>query len=189
LCGTAEAVPFHNQIRGDSSVIIMMAGLPGTGKSTLARELANSIGGCVLGKDEIRAAIFSERDLEFSTAQDDFIMELMLQSARFLLDRNPSRKIFLDGRTFSQRYQIDRVLQFAGDLGQPWRIIECVCFDEIARRRLEEERDPAHPAKNRSFALYLEVKSRFERIEHAKTVIDTDQTLELCVKQAQAALE
>jgi predicted kinase len=171
------------------SMIIMMAGLPGTGKSTLARGLANRTGGSVLGKDEIRAAIFSEKDIEFSTTQDDFVMELMLQSARVLLDRNPSRKIFLDGRTFSQRYQIERVLQFADDLGQPWRIIECVCSDETARRRLEDERDPVHPAKNRSFALYLEVKSRFQPVDHAKTLIDTDQSLELCVKQAQGALE
>jgi predicted kinase len=169
-------------------MIILMAGLPGTGKSTLAHALAMRTGGCVLGKDEIRAAIFSEQDIEFSTVQDDFVMELMLQSALLLLQRNPARKIFLDGRTFSQRYQIERVLNVANELDQPWRIIECVCSDGSARRRLEEERDPAHPAKNRSYALYREVKARFEAIDHTKTVIDTDQPLEFCLEHAQAAI-
>ena len=170
-------------------MIIMMAGLPGTGKSTLARELANRAGGRVLGKDEIRAAIFSEQEIEFSTQQDDFVMELMLQSAGYLLQKNPRRKVFLDGRPFSRRYQIERVFEFARGIEQECRIIECVCSDETARRRLEDERDPYHPAKNRSYALYLEVKSRFEPIGYAKTVIDTDQPLELCLEQAWVALK
>jgi predicted kinase len=170
-------------------MIILMAGLPGTGKSTLARELAIRTCGCVLGKDEIRSAIFSGHDIEFSTAQDDFVMELMLQSAKFLLQRNPSRKIFFDGRPFSRRYQIDRALEVADDLSQPWRIIECLCSDENAQRRLEDEVDPTHPAKNRSFALYLGVKAHFEGITHPRSVINTDEPLELCIEQAQAALE
>jgi len=135
-----------------------MAGLPGSGKSTLARELANRIGGCVLSKDEIRAAIFSKQDIEFSTAQDDFVMGLMLDSARFLIEKNPARKILVDGRTFSRRYQIERVFEFAHGIQQECRILECICSDETARRRLEDQRDPSHPATNRSFALYLEVK-------------------------------
>ncbi|HUB03317.1 MAG TPA: AAA family ATPase [Terriglobales bacterium] len=170
-------------------MIILMAGLPGTGKSTLARELAVRTGGSVLGKDEIRAAIFSEQDIEFSTAQDDFVMELMLQAARFLLERNPARKVFLDGRAFSRRYQIERVLEFTRELDQPWRIIECTCSEKCARHRLEDERDPAHPAKNRSYALYLEVKARFEPIRHATTVIDTGLPFEQSVDFAMLALD
>ena len=48
-------------------------------------------------------------DIEYSVKQDDFVMEVMLEAARFLLQNIPTRKIFLDGRTFSRRYQIDRV--------------------------------------------------------------------------------
>ena len=165
-----------------------MAGLPGTGKSTLARELTRRTEGCVLGKDEIRAALFTPRDIEYSTKQDDFVMEIMLQTARFLLKKNPGRKIFLDGRPFSRRYQIDRVFEFARELSQSCPILECTCSEESARRRLEIEPDPQHPAQNRTFQLYQEVKARFEPITHPKIIISTDQPLEYCAQQALAAL-
>jgi adenylylsulfate kinase len=169
-------------------MIILMAGLPGTGKSTLARELARLTQGCVLGKDEIRGALFPPEAIEYSTRQDDFIMEIMLQTASYLLQRNPERKIFLDGRPFSRRYQIDRVQQFASELHQPCQILECVCKEDTARTRLQSP-DPAHPAGNRTFDLYLEVKSRLEPITQPKTVISTDQPLEQCVQQALPAVK
>jgi predicted kinase len=169
-------------------MIVLMAGLPGTGKTALARELAHSTQGALLSKDVIRAALFSSSDIEYSVMQDDFVMETMLEAARFLLQKAPTRKVFLDGRTFSRSYQIDRVLSLANELNQPWRIIECSCSDESARRRLDLEPDATHPARNRSFALYLAVKARFEPITYAKTVVDTDQPLEHCVEQALAAL-
>jgi len=165
-----------------------MAGLPGTGKTTLARELAHRTQGALLSKDEVRAALFSPEDIEYSVKQDDFVMEIMLDATRFLLQKTPTRKIFLDGRPFSRRYQIDRVLKFARELDQPWTIVECACSDESARRRLDLEPDPSHPAHNRTFALYLEVKARFGPITYPKTTVSTDQPLEQCLKQAMDAL-
>ena len=169
-------------------MIVLMAGLPGTGKTTLARELARRTQGAILSKDEIRAALFAPEDIQYSVEQDDFVMEVMLDTARFLFQKDPTRKIFLDGRPFSRRYQIDRVLEFARELEQHWKIIECTCSDESVRQRLDIAPDPSHPAQNRDFALYVEVKGRFEPITCPKTAIDTDEPLEECTKQALAAV-
>jgi len=170
-------------------MIVLMAGLPGSGKTTLARALAARTSGRVLSKDEIRHAVFLPEEIEYSAAQDDFCLQIMLDTAGFLLSRHPLRPIFLDGRPFSRRYQIDNVLAAAASLHQPWRILECVCSEETAKRRIEAQSASAgHPAGNRDYSLYLEVKSRFEAITFAKTVIDTEQPLEVCVQQALAAL-
>lgn len=166
-------------------MIVLMAGLPGTGKSALAEALAERLGGTVLSKDRIRHALFSPRDIEYSTEQDDFVMDVMLLAAERILHKAPDRTVFLDGRTFSRRYQIERVIDIASRLGQRWRILECVCSDETVRERLEAQADEGqHPAANRTFALYVEIKQRFEPITQPKTVIDANQPLEHCVNLA-----
>jgi adenylylsulfate kinase len=170
-------------------MIVPLAGLPGSGKTTLARALAARISGRVLSKDEFRHAIFNPGEIEYSTRQGDFCQQLMLETARYLLRRDPDRTIFLDGRPFSRRYQIENVLAAADSMQQPWRILECICSQETVKLRLAADATSGgHPAGNRDFQLYLEVKSRFEAIVHSKALIDTEQPLESCVLQGVAAL-
>jgi predicted kinase len=167
-------------------MLILMAGLPGTGKSTLSRALVAEFGGTVLDKDQIRAALFPAADIEYSTEQDDFCMAIMLKVAGYLFRKEPARRIFLDGRTFSRAYQLKRATGYAEAVGQPWRILECVCSEETAHERLASDHE--HVASNRDFKLYLEVKVRFEGITFPKAMIDTDDPLADCVRVAATAL-
>ncbi len=164
-------------------MLIAMAGLPGTGKSTLAQSIARETTGVVLNKDTVRASLFPPEMIEYSTEQDDFCMSILFQVATYLLRKKPDQYILLDGRTFSHRYQINAILELAEQLETPLKIIECVCSDETARQRLEAsvKAKGEHPADNRNYELYLSIKARFEPILEPKLVVDTDKDPAECL--------
>jgi predicted kinase len=153
-----------------------MAGHPGTGKSTVACELADRLGAVVLSKDTVRNALFSPNLVEYSTTQDDFVVEVLLLTAVYIWSIHPTKVIILDGRTFSRAAQRQHVMDFAERARQAWRLVECVCADEVAKARLSRP-DPTHPAGNRTPVLYDEVKARWERIAEAHLVVRTDSAI------------
>jgi len=167
--------PIDNQLAVSrpkkQTCFVIMAGLPGTGKSTLARNLAAQLNGVVLDKDLVRDALFGENWTEYSRQQDDFCIELLLQAAGYLAAKAaPPAYLFIDGRTFSMRAQVERVANYAKELGCRVKLLHLVCSDGTARHRLALD----HVAKNRDFALYLKVKAAFEPIEHEHLKLNTD---------------
>jgi adenylylsulfate kinase len=166
-------------------MVVIMAGLPATGKSTVARLLAQRLPGAVLDKDVIRAALFAPGHVEYSPVQDDFCQEVMLQTAEYLLVKNLALHVLLDGRTFSRRYQRERVIEFCAQLGTRWAILECVCSEQTALERLEKAaRERVHPAMNRTPDLYHRIRKAWEPIDCCKLVIDTETSLESCAERA-----
>lgn len=164
-----------------------MAGLPGSGKSTLARGIAAALGGAVLDKDVVRAALFAPRDIEHSTRQDDFCVAIMLQAAAYLWQIEPRRVVILDGRPFSRRSQRADVAAFAAEGRQAFRLIVCVVSDETARRRLESGA-ATHLAADRDYRLYTAVKERFEPIDEPHLLVDTGEAYETCLGRCLAYL-
>src|SRR5437879_3880426 len=170
-------------------MIVIMAGLPGTGKSTLARALAQRLPGAVLDKDAIRAALFQPAHVEYSLTQDDFCQEIMLKTAAYLLAKDTELHVLLDGRTFSRRYQRERVIEFCEKLGSAWAVLECVCAEQTALGRLAEAMArKIHPATNRTPELYRQIQKTWEPIDPPKFVSDTDDSLDSCVDQARRYL-
>jgi adenylylsulfate kinase len=170
-------------------MIVIMAGLPGSGKTTLCRELAPRLSATVLDKDQIRSQLFSPRDIEYSTEQDDFCLHIMLETSAYILGRHPARVVFFDGRPFSRSYQLQQVVERATGLAQSWRVLECVCSEPTAKKRLGGQAEmAAHSASNRDYSLYLRIRGSADEIPPPKTVIDTDQDLASCVAIALKAL-
>ncbi len=157
---------------GDSSTWVIFAGLPGTGKSTLARALAERLSAAVLDKDRVRAALFPDALTDYSTEQDQLCVRALLEAAVYLTERRRVKYIFFDGRTFSTQEQIEGVLLVAKQAGARWRILHVTCADAVAEERLARN-DPAHPAKNRGPALYRRIKQHFEPIRQPKLEVDT----------------
>ncbi len=151
-----------------------MAGLPGTGKSTLAAKLATELWGVVLSKDEVRAALFPELVLDYSNEQDDIALSAIYGAAAYILKTNPSRTVILDGRTFSKPGQLDAPIALAESLGQPLRVIECICSDTVARERLQADHaSGTHLAGNRTPELFARVKAEAQPLGVPRLTLDT----------------
>jgi predicted kinase len=116
-------------------LLIAMMGLPGSGKSALARQIAPVLPAVILDKDTVRAALFPPSEIEYTVQQDDFVVQIMLQVAAYLLAKG--RNVILDGRPFSRCYQVQVVVDFASQAGFPLKVIECVCSDASIQQRLE----------------------------------------------------
>ena len=167
-------------------MLIAMAGLPGTGKSTLAARLADALGGVVLCKDVVRAALFPAPALDYSAAQDEVAMSAVYAAASNILKASPRVPVFIDGRTFCKPGQLDAPLALAASLGVSLRVIECVCADDVARARLGADHNAGtHLAGNRTPELYARVKAAAVPIEVSRLTLDTGTlSLEECAALA-----
>jgi predicted kinase len=171
----------------ESTTWVIFAGLPGTGKSTLARALAERLGAAILDKDRIRGALFPDALTDYSPEQDQLCMRAMLEAAAYLTERRRVKYVFFDGRTFSTRGQIEEVLLAAEQAGARWRILHITCADAVAEERLARN-DPGHPAKNRDPALYRRIKQHFEPILQPKLEVDTTAGIERELRAVEAYL-
>src|SRR5262249_51847406 len=147
-----------------------MAGLPGTGKSTLARALSIALGAQLLDKDALRAAKFAGR-VDYSREQDDLVVREMYESIERMSRAKKPACVIIDGRTFSQRYQIDELRELALHCAARLAILECVCEPAVARVRLElDAQSGAHVAANRNFELYTKLAASADEIKGRKLV-------------------
>lgn len=165
-------------------MLIAMAGLPATGKSTIAARLAHELDGVVLSKDQVRATLFPSPVLDYSSDENQISMDAIFHAAAYIHITFPQRAVIIDGRTLLRTFQVRDLLALTEPLGEAPRIIECVCTDDVARQRLEHDlASGTHPAKNRDFALYLRAKAQAEPIQVPHLVLDTGTTtLEECVQ-------
>ncbi len=164
-------------------MIIAMAGLPGTGKSSLAAALATNLPAIVLNKDIVRAALFLPEEIEYSQRQDDLVVNILLQVAEFYFQKNPDRFIIIDGRTFSKKNQVDALVDYSFHHNRELRVILCTCSDKVARDRIERDLVlKEHLASDRDFNLYLRLQAQSDPLQVQHLRVDTGDAFEYCVQ-------
>lgn len=136
--------------------VLLLTGLPGSGKTTLARFLAARFALTVIDRDRIRADLFPE--CSFSAAEKRTANAAVFDALQ--AQCRAGRSSLLDGMTFSRERERERVRSIAGQHGFACLILWLDCPVEIAAARVSAQ---THPAGDRDAALVREVAARFER--------------------------
>ena len=164
-------------------MLLLLTGLPGSGKSHLARALANVLKADVLDRDAIRDAIFPARDLDYSDEQNELASQITYQVARYILRRDPQRVLILDGRPFSKHAQVEEVMQLAQSVGHSLYIVYCWAPDAVVRQRLEQDiASTGNVASGRTMEKYLRIKADFEPLQFDHLSVNTDRPIDEVVQ-------
>jgi len=144
-------------------MLILMVGLPGTGKSTLAKAISSPLGAIVLDRDTIRDTVFPVEEIDYSDEQNEVASQIAYMIAKYILQRNPHKRIILDGRPFSKKQQRDVIVEMADQTNQQLKVIYCWAPDDIVKERLKNTSQ--NYATVRTFEKYKRIKSEFEPLQ------------------------
>ena len=152
-----------------------MAGLPGSGKSTLSRALAGRIGAVRWDKDEVRHLLFPPDRVAHDSSLNDFCMELLYSAARHALATEEPRvgSIILDGRPFARRSQRDRVREVARQAGAELLFVVCSAPIDVLLRRILGDR---HPAPDRNPELLNRLAGEMQPFGDEAIIVETSRT-------------
>ncbi len=149
--------------------IIILAGLPATGKSTLAKKLQKSFPWPILEKDRIKEGLFDtigftcydeKRRLDAAATEVLFrVMESLIKAGcSMIIDNNFAKEQALELEALMKKYSLTPVTVFLS--GDPKVLYErYVARDSAQRRHLGhamQDHYPPHPGEEISFSMSYE---------------------------------
>lgn len=142
-----------------------MCGLPGVGKTTIARMLASLISGVVISSDEIRKSLF--RKPRYRHQDKKLIYDVIILLAGYLYNANVN--CILDA-TFSKEKTRQEVQNKLGLAPNKLQIIECICPEDIVMARLKAR---TRDFSDANYSVYRMMKRFYEPVRGERTIIDT----------------
>jgi len=140
---------------GHAPLVLALMGLPGAGKSTLARSLAAATRFAIVDRDEIRAAMQpGDAGETLRAAADKVLLRRVGSGVRAALN------LIVDGKTWaraSDRMALAEAVEDAGGALQ-WCWLDVP--PELAIERIETDHE--HPAPDRDAELVRRVAARFD---------------------------
>ncbi|MBI2761917.1 MAG: ATP-binding protein [Chloroflexi bacterium] len=125
-----------SDMRGRAPVLVMVAGLPGAGKTTLALALGRSLGWPVLDKDTIKSALLPLGIADQVAGQASYV--LLPAIARDLIERQ-GLSVIIDG-PFVYPDIVAKVVATAAETGATLKIVLCLAGDALRNRRVVERK-------------------------------------------------
>lgn len=161
------------------STIVLLVGLPGVGKTTLANALTQPLGAQIVSRDLIRDAIFPSRYLDYSREQNEVATNTLYRVVAYLLEHHRPPCLILDGKPFSRSHEIHDVLRLGRKHGAVVKIVHCDAPLDVIRARLEKGLGEAVNARaGRTPQKAERVHAEFEAIDVEHLTIDMTRTIE-----------
>jgi predicted kinase len=152
--------------------LIVISGLPGTGKSYFSKRLAEKLPFLVLESDALRKMLFASPS--YSPQESAQLFQTIHQMVRDLLHKGIS--LILDATNLSERSR-EQLYSIADQLGIRLVLVRVVAPPEVVYQRLK---DRARDAENRSDAdweVYRRMQPSAERIRRNHYVVDTSRDI------------
>ena len=150
-------------------IVVAVIGLPGAGKSVLARALEDQLGLRRVCRDAIRHAMFPKCSYSFAEKRAAFRSMLLALEINCMLGASS----VIDGVTFSRRRDLARVDSVIGRYAFTPISIFLDCPPELARARIASDvENNRHLARDRTPDVVTEVLARFDAPPASALVID-----------------
>jgi len=144
--------------------LVVVCGLPGTGKTTVARAVADRLDATRLRTDVVRKELVA--DPEYTSDEERRVYdELVSRAGDRLADGEP---VVLDGTFYRARHR-DRAAALAADRGVPFDLLRVECPPSVVERRMAGREDDASDA---DFGVHLQYREQFEPVERDHATID-----------------
>ena len=147
-------------------MLVLVCGLPGTGKTTLAKALAEGRGAVHISSDAVRVEALGKRT--YSTEEKFGVYGLMLEVAERLLGEG--KEVLLDA-TFYKRELREKARGVAEEAGTGFRIIECITEEGLLKGRVKTGGERGKSEAD--FGVYKKVRGEYEPVEGEHLVVDT----------------
>ena len=164
-----------------------MVGIPGSGKTYLAKNLSEKLNCEILNRDLIRSSIFPKKYIDHSKSQNNIAFEALFKVLKQLISNNRPEYIIVDGKPFSKNYEIEEFKNNIDKLSAKLIIIHVIAPIDIISLRLQNDlknkyplyRDPKKDSKIYNTQLMI---SEFDKIKFPHIIIDTSFPIKEVIK-------
>ncbi len=146
-------------------MIIIICGLPGVGKTTLAKNLAPRINASILSSDKIRKELFSIPT--YFASELKMVYDVMIVIAKYLNDIGENCILDATFNREDSRIEVKKKLELDD---RQFCITECSCPEEIAISRLGFRKDDYSDA---TIQTYQKMKNTREPVKADHITVDT----------------
>lgn len=156
--------------------LILIAGLPGVGKTTLAKELANKTEAVHFEIDEVKRKVVPKDMVADAIDPPEYRWQYYSETIRKLPElfaQSHSNTVIID-ETFHLTEFRDMWQHAADSLKIRLHWIETVCEEETLKERLCVGKDrECHILGDKAYPMYCMFKEKFEPFECTREVVDT----------------